>query len=134
MQINEFYNPDPSEGADIAKFTTLGDHAEGRLAKQPEMIPDKFNEGKTVLVNVLLREDGTHIKLFSRGGQLKAIGEAVAAAVGDRGEIEEGGYLSVAYVGNRDFGGVAPAKVWDVIYKPPAPMGTAEIGDTWGVA
>ena len=127
MKVTEFVQP----RADAFKFDAIGDAIDGVISQPPAVLPDKFNEGRTVLALTLDTANG-ETSLYARTGLLDAIVEAVNAAGVD--EIDQGGALRVTYTGDRLLRNGYTMKVYTAEYVPPQPMGTAELGDAevWG--
>ena len=127
MKLEQFHQPK----ADAFKFDAIGDEIDGVISQPPAVVPDKFNEGRTVLSLTLDTADG-EASLYARSGLLDAIVAAVKAAGVD--EIDQGGALRAKYTDDRVLRSGYTMKVYKAEYVPPQPMGTAELGDAevWG--
>jgi hypothetical protein len=127
VKVTEFVQP----RADAFKFDAIGDAIDGVISQPPAVLPDKFNEGRTVLALTLDTANG-ETSLYARTGLLDAIVEAVNAAGVD--EIDQGGALRVTYTGDRLLRNGYTMKVYTAEYVPPQPMGVGVLGDAevWG--
>ena len=127
MKLEQFHQPK----ADAFKFESIGDEIDGVISQPPAVVPDKFNEGRTVLSLTLDTAHG-EASLYARSGLLDAIVAAVKAAGVD--EIDQGGALRAKYTDDRELRSGYTMKVYTAEYVPPPSMGVGVLGDAevWG--
>lgn len=126
MKLEAFF--DPNKGSAF-KFENVGDKAAGVIAQEPELADDKFNEGQKVLDTILETDDGENRHLYARGQMQDAIGAAVVHVGADG--IEQGGHLTVVYERDQALRSGRTMKVYSAVYVPPAPMGSADLGEVF---
>ena len=123
MKINEFANPRP-----VFKFTAIGDCLDGVIVEPPELQQDRFGDPLDKQLLLVIGDGDREYRLYARRQMLGAIGDAVAAAEVD--EIDAGGHLRIEYTADKPTGaGSSPMKCYVAQYVPPAPVGTATLGD-----